>query len=76
MAEQFNKINRLLQQQSIYAPNSDSDYDDYDDNCVAAISILNDAREVEPVNLDICVGNTNTKALVDLGRVCTIVAKV
>ena len=74
-AEQVNNINRILQQQSIYDANYDSDYDDYDDNCVAAISIQNDAREVEPVNLDICVGNTKTKALVDSGSVCTIVNK-
>ena len=33
------------------------------------------AREVEPVNFDICVGNTKTKALVDSGSVCTIVNK-
>ena len=30
---------------------------------------------MEPVNLDICVGNTKTKALVDSGSVCTIVNK-
>ena len=64
-----------MQQQSIYDANYDSDYDDYDDNCVAAISIQNDAREVEPVNLDIYVGNTKTKALVDSGSVCIIVNK-
>ena len=74
-ADQVNNINRLLQQQSIYDANYDSDNDDYDDNCVAAISIQNNAREVEPVNLDICVGNTKTKALVDSGSVCTIVNK-
>ena len=38
-ADQVNNINRLLQQQNIYDANYDSDYDDYDDNCVAAISI-------------------------------------
>ena len=75
MADQVNYINRLLQQQSIYDANYDSDYDDYDDNCVAAISIQNNVREVEPVNLEICVGNTKTKLLVDSGSVCTIVNK-
>ena len=74
-AEQLNNIRRLLKQRSIYDANYDSDYDDYDDNCVAAISIKTDTREVEPVNLVICVGNTSTKALVDSGSVCTIVNK-
>ena len=74
-AEQVNNIRKLLQQKSIYDANYDSDYDDYNDNCVAAISIKTDTREVEPVNLVICVGNTCTKALVDSGSVCTIVNK-
>ena len=29
-------------------------------------------REVEPVNLNSCIRNTNTKALVDSGSVCNI----
>ena len=74
-AEQVNNISKLLQQKSIYDANYDSDYDDYNDNCVAAISIKTDTREVEPVNFVICVGNTCTKALVDSGSVCTIVNK-
>ena len=74
-AEQVNNIDRLLQKQGIYDANYDSDYDDYDDNCVATISINSDTREVEPVNLDFCVGNTNTKGLVDSGSVCTIINK-
>ena len=74
-ADQENNINRLLQQQSIYDANYDSDYDDYHNNCVAAISIQYNAREVEPVNFDICVGNTKSKALVDSGSVCTTVNK-
>ena len=74
-AEQVNNINKLLQQQSIYYANYDSDYDDYNDNCVATISIKSDTRDVEPVNLDICVRNTKTKALVDSGSVCTIINK-
>ena len=75
VTEQVNNISKLLQQKSIYDANYDSDYDDYDDNCVAAISYNTDAREVEPVNLDIRVGNTSTKALVDSGSVCTIINK-
>ena len=74
-AKQVNKIGRLLQKQGIYDASHDSDYDDYDDNCIATISIENYSREVEPVNLDICVGNTKTKALVDSGGVCTIINK-
>ena len=38
-AKQVNNIDRLLQKQGIYDANYDSDYDDYDDNCVATISI-------------------------------------
>ena len=40
---------------------------------MATISVKSDIREVEPVNLDVCVGNTTTKALVDSGSVCTII---
>ena len=50
--EQVNNIDRLLKQQSIYDANYDSDYDDYNDNCVATISVKSDTREVEPVNLE------------------------
>ena len=75
-AKQVNNKNRLLHKQGIYDANSDSVYDDYDDNCVAKISIKSDIREVEPVNLDRCVGNTKTKALVDSGSVCTIINKI
>ena len=75
LTEQVNNISKLLQQKSIYDANYDSDYDDYDDNCVAAISYNTDTREVEPVNLDIRVGNTSTKALVDSRSVCKIVNK-
>ena len=74
-AEHVNYIDKLLQQQSTYDANYDSDYDDYNDNCVATISIKSDTREVEPVSFDICVGNTKTKALVDSGSVCTIINK-
>ena len=75
VGEQVNHIDRLLQKQGIYDANYDSDYDDYDDNCVAKISINSDTREVEPMNLDICIGIIKTKALVDSGSVCTIINK-
>ena len=75
VGEQVNRIGRLLQKQGIYDTNYYSDYDDYDDNCVATISINRDTREVEPVNLDLCIGNTKTKALMDSGSVCTIINK-
>ena len=73
--EQVNKLDRLLKQHSIYDANYDSDYDDYNDNCVATISVKSYTCEVEPVNLDIFVENTTTKALVDSGSVCTIINK-
>ena len=75
VGEQVKHIDRLLQKHSIYDAYYDSDYDDYDDNCVATISINTNTREVEPVNLNICIGNTSTKALVDSGNVCTIINK-
>ena len=74
-AKQVNNIDRLLQKQGIYDANYESDYDNYDDNCVATISIKSATRKVEPVNLDTYVGNTKTKALVDSGSVCTIINK-
>ena len=42
---------------------------------MATIAYINETRDLEPVNLDICVGNTGTKALVDSGSVCTIINK-
>ena len=75
VGEQVNHINRLLQKHSIYEGNYDSDYDNYDDNCVATISIKNNTREVEPVHLNICTGKTSAKTLVDSGSVCTIINK-
>ena len=75
VGEQLNHIYRLLQKQGIYGANYDSDYDDCDHNCVATISINSGTREVEPVNLDLCIGSAKTKALVDSGSVCTIIKK-
>ena len=74
-AEQVNNIDRLLKQQSLYDATYDSDYDGYNDNCVATISVKSDNREMELVNLDICVVNMTTKALVNSGSVCTINSK-
>ena len=51
--EQVNNIDRLLQYHSIYDANYDSDYDDYNDNCVATIAYKSETRELEPLNLDI-----------------------
>ena len=73
--EQVNNIDRPLQYHNIYDANYDSDYDDDNDNCVATIAYKSETRELEPVNLDICVGNIGTKALVDSGSVCTIINK-
>ena len=73
--EQVNNIDRLLQYHSIYDANYDSDYDDYNDNFVATIAYKRETRELEPVSLDFCVGNTGNKALVDSGSVCTIINK-
>ena len=75
VGEQVNHIERLFQKHSTYDANYDSDYDDYDHNCVATISINNNTREVEPVNLNICMGNISIKALLDSGSVCTIINK-
>ena len=49
-----------------------SDYDEFDDNCVAVISDRGSIREVERVIVHIRFGNTETKPLVDLGSVCSI----
>ena len=42
---------------------------------MATISVNSDPLEAKPVNLDICVGKTTTKALVASGSVCTIINK-
>ena len=75
IGEQVNQIDRLLQKHSFYDVSYDSDYDDFDDNCVATISTIDNIREVEPVNVNICIGNIKTKALVDSGSVHTIINK-
>ena len=38
VAEQVNQIDTMLHRQSTYDANYDSDYDEFDDSCVAVIS--------------------------------------
>ena len=59
-----------MQKHSLYDANYDSDYDDFDDNCVAVISDSDNIREVEPLNMHIKIGNTEKKPLVDSGSIC------
>ena len=72
--EQVNHFDRLLQKHSFYDANYDSDYDDFYGNCVATIS-THDISEVEPVNVNICIGNNSIKALLDSKSFCTIINK-
>ena len=58
----------MFQVHSIYDANYNSDFEEFDNNCVARISDTFNIREPEPVNVNICIGNTETKALVDSGR--------
>ena len=71
--EQVNQIEMMFQRHSIYDANYDSDYGEFGDNCVAVISDSDNIREVEPVNMQIRISNTETKALVDSGSVCTVI---
>ena len=75
IGEQVNQIETMMQRQSIYDANYDSDYDDFDVSCVAVISDSDNIREVEPVNMHIRFGNTEAIALWDLGSVCAIINK-
>ena len=65
----------MMQKHGIHDANYDSDYDNFEDNCVAIISDSDSIRELEPVNMHIQYGNTETKALVDSGSICTIINK-
>ena len=69
--EQVNQIEMMFGRHSIYDANYDSDYGEFGDNCVAVISDSDNIREVEPVNMQIRIGNT--EALVDSGSVCTVI---
>ena len=63
----------IFQQHSIYVANYDSDYDEFDYICVAIISDSDNVRDVEPVKVNIRIGNTETKAFVDSWSVCTFI---
>ena len=65
----------MFHRHRIYDTKYESDYDEFDDNCEALISDSDNVREEEPVNMHIRIGNTETKALVDSGSVCTIINK-
>ena len=73
--DQVNQIETTFQRHSIYDANYDSEYGEFDDNCVATISNSDNIREVEPVNVNICTKNTETKALVDSGSICIIIKR-
>ena len=73
MEEQVNQTNALIRKHNMYDANYDSDYDNFDDNCVAVISDSDSLRQVEPINMHFHLGNTKTIALVDSGIVCTII---
>ena len=75
VGERVNHIDRLLQKDDIYDANYGSDYDDFDDICVATIPANDNIREVQQLNVNNCIGNTNTKTLVDSASVCTIINK-
>ena len=72
VGEPVNQIENMIHKHNIYDANYDSDYHNFDDNCVAVISDSDNVREVEPVNMHIRLVNTETKTLVESGTVCTI----
>ena len=81
VGEQVNQIESMIQKHSIYDANYDSDdansyYDDFDENCVSVISDSENIRQVGPENMLIRFVNTETKALVDLGSLCSIIIKI
>ena len=44
-------------------------------NLTTIVKNNENTREVDSVNVNICIENTNTKALVDSGSVCTTINK-
>ena len=52
------QIDSILRKLNSYDANYDSNYDDLDDNCVAVITDDNHLREVEPVYMQMQIGNT------------------
>ena len=75
MEEQVNQIGSLIRRQSIQESNYDSYYDNFDDDCVTAISCSKSVRDVQPGIMFIQIGNTETEALVDLGSISTEINK-
>ena len=69
--EQVDQIDKVMQKPNIYDTNYEPDHDDFEDKSVAVSSHSDFIREVEPVNTHIELEDTETKALVDLGSVCT-----
>ena len=65
--EQVNQTETTFQRHSIYDAIYDFYYDEFDNNCVAIISDSDNFKEVEPVNMHIRIGNTETKSFVDSG---------
>ena len=57
--QQVNQIETTFQKHSLCDTNYDSDYDEFDDNCFAIISDIDNIREVKPVNVNIGIGNTD-----------------
>ena len=62
--ERVNQIGSMIRQ-SIHDANNGSYYDNFGDDFVAVISCSERVREVEPGNMYIQIGNTETEALVD-----------
>ena len=57
--EQVNQIEKMFQKHSSFDANYDSDYDEFDDYCVAIIYDSDNIREMEPVNVKICIAKTH-----------------
>ena len=55
--EHIIQIDSKLKKHNYYDANYDSNYDNLDDNCVAVITDDNHLREVEPVNMQMQIGN-------------------
>ena len=52
----------MTQEHSIYDANYDPCYDDFNENSLDAFSDSDKIREMEPLNMKIRFGNTDTKA--------------
>ena len=67
----MDKIDAMIQKHIIYEAYYDSDYDTFEDNCIAVSSVSDSISEVEPVNMHIQFENIETKTFVDSGSVWT-----